>query len=75
MGICWWGVCISRIACKEVGHVGELELWAPSCFVSCSRGVSGWGCRGYGGSEYGNLHWDPFCLGREGWFRNHLRWM
>jgi hypothetical protein len=34
------------------------------------------GCRGYGGSEYGNRHLDSFCLGGgEGWLRNHIWWM
>ena len=36
MGICWLGVHLSHIACKEVGHVGEVELWAPSSF-SCPQ--------------------------------------
>ena len=32
MGICWFGVHLSHIECKEVAHVGEVELWAPSSF-------------------------------------------
>jgi hypothetical protein len=27
MGIFWWGVHLSRIARKEVGHMGEVERW------------------------------------------------
>jgi hypothetical protein len=33
MGICWWGVFLSCIACKEVGHVGEVEWWALYFFI------------------------------------------
>jgi hypothetical protein len=32
MGSCWFGVYISHIECKGVGHVGEVELWAPYYF-------------------------------------------
>jgi hypothetical protein len=36
MGSCWFGVHLSHIACKGVGHAGEAELWAPSSF-SCPQ--------------------------------------
>jgi hypothetical protein len=72
------------VGCLSFSHSARrLDTWGKwSCGLLllspapiCSRGVSEWGCRGYGGSEYGNLHQDSFCLGREGWLRNHLRWM
>jgi hypothetical protein len=50
-----------------------LLLLSPAPY--CGGEVSEWRCRGYGGSEYGNLHWDYFDLEREGWLRNHLWWM
>jgi hypothetical protein len=33
MAICWWGVRLSRIARKEVGHMGEVEWWDISFFI------------------------------------------
>ena len=47
-----------------------LLLLSPT--PSCGREVSEWGCRGYGGSEYGNRHWDSFHLWGKGWLRDHL---
>jgi hypothetical protein len=33
MGMCWWGFHLSCIMRKEVGCVGEVDLWAPSSFA------------------------------------------
>jgi hypothetical protein len=33
VGICWLGVHLSHIVCKEVGRMGEVELWALSSFT------------------------------------------
>jgi hypothetical protein len=40
---------------------------------SCGMGGSEWGCRRYGGSEYGNHHWDSFHLGGEGMVKGPSR--
>jgi hypothetical protein len=33
MGICWWGVHLSRIVFKEVRYMGKVESWDLSFSV------------------------------------------
>jgi hypothetical protein len=75
MGTYWWGVHISRIVHKESEIVVEVKLFLLLSTPNSIGGASEWGCGWCGGSKYGNMHWDSFCLGREGWLRDHLWWM
>jgi hypothetical protein len=78
MGIYWWGVHLSRIVHKEAELMGEVEqvgsfffLLPPAVAVVLVSGGEG----GVVGVSIGICIGIPSCLGREGWLRDHRRWM